>query len=234
MGEEGVWVAPEAVAHDPCPTPMLEAGAQGRASRPVDGGELARGDGMQPRDHAGDEPYGAAQDQGRRGRLAAGGAALVVAMRPEQLLEPVVGPWQVFDPIAVEQARSPAGGDLHEAVDGRDQKAGLAAPLGPSCQEALVAGLDTDRIEPGPIAKDMGGRAEPTVGAADVRPEGAGARQAARDESRDPPQRAAQSPFCSTRRKLPAIASSRVRNRNPAGTSGGRPSSVSAERTAAA
>ena len=65
LGEEGVWVAPEAVAHDPCPTPMLEAGAQGRASRPVDGGELARGDGMQPRDHAGDEPYGAAQDQSR-------------------------------------------------------------------------------------------------------------------------------------------------------------------------
>jgi len=158
----------------------------------------------------------------------------VVTMCSEQLLEPVVGPRQVFDPITVEQAGPPAGSDLHEAIDGFDQGAGFAAPLGPSCQEALVAGLDTDRIEPGPIAKDMGGRAEPTVGAADVRPEGAGARQAARDESRDPPQRAAQSPFCSTRRKLPAIASSRVRNRNPAGTSGGRPSSVSAERTAAA
>src|ERR671929_318514 len=108
-----------------------------------------------------------------------------------------------------------------------------AAPLGPGPQETLVAGLHAGRVEPGPVGEDMGGRAEPAGGAADIGPEGAGARQATLDEGRDPPQRPAQSPLSSTRCRLPAIASSRACSLSPEAASGGRPSSVSAERTAA-
>src|SRR5687767_4685713 len=157
----------------------------------------------------------------------------MMAVRPEQLLEPVVGARQAVDPIAVEQAGSVVGGDLHEMVDSFGQCASFAAPLGPGRQETLVAGLDAERIEPGPVGEDAGGRPEPAMGAADVRPEGLGARRATPDEGRDPPQRLAQFPLSSTRCKLPAIASSRACSFSPEAASGGRASSVSAERTAA-
>ena len=188
---------------------------------------------MRSRDHAGDEPDGAAQHQRGRGGLAAGGAALVVAVRPEQLLQRVVGARQALDPVAVEQAGPVAGGDPHEAVDGAGQGAGLAAPLGPGRQEALVAGLHAGRVEPGPVGEDGGGRAEPAVGPADVGPQGGGALQAAPDKGGDPLQRLAQPPFSSTRPRLAATASSRRCSLSPEAASGGRPSSVSAERTAA-
>ena len=223
-------------ARRPRSRPARSSGAQLHPPLPVGGGELAWGDRARSRDHAGDEPDGgAAQHQRRRGRLAPGGAALVVAVRPEQLLQlqPVVGAQQAFDPIAVEQAGSVAGGDLHEVVDRHGQRTGFVASPGPGHQETLVAGPHASGIEPGPVGKDMGGRAGPAIGAANVGPEGPRALQTTPDEGRDPPQGLAQSPLSSTRPKLAATASSRACSRSPEAASGGRPSSVSAERTAA-
>ena len=231
--EIGCGIAPELRPQHPGMATALQTGPQFPPAPPIGGGELACGDRARSRDHAGDEPDGAAEHQRRRGRLAAGGAALVVAVRPEQLLQPVAGARQAFDPIAVEQAGSVAGGDLHEVVDRHGQRTGFVASPSPSHQETLVAGPHASGIEPGPVGKDMGGRAEPAVGAANVGPEGPRALQAAPDEARDPPQRLAQSPLSSTRPRLPAIASSRACSRSPEAASGGRPSSVSAERTAA-
>src|SRR3954463_5857262 len=82
---------------------------------------------------------------------------------------------------AVGQAGPGAGGHPHEAVDGLGQGAGRAAPLGPGPRETLVAGLHAGSIEPGPVGEDMGRRPKPAAGAADVRPEAAGARQATLD-----------------------------------------------------
>lgn len=232
-GEEGIRILPETVAHDPRAAAALEAGPQLHPPLPVGGGELACGDRARSRDHAGDEPDGAAEHQRRRGCLAARGAALVVAVRPEQLLQPVVGARQAFDPIAVEQAGSVAGGDLHEVVDRHGQRTGFVASPSPGLQETLVAGLHPGRVEPGPVREGEGGRVEPAVGPTDVGPQSGRALQTTPDEGRDPPQGLAQSPLSSTRPRLPAIASSRACSRSPEAASGGRPSSVSAERTAA-
>ena len=169
----------------------FKAGPQRHPPLPVGGGKLAYADGARSRDHASDQPDRTAQHQRGRGRLAASGAALVVAVRAKQLLQRVVGARQIGHAIAVEQARAVAGRHLHEVVDGTSQRAGRIAPRGPSRQQALVADLHADRIEPGLVGKNMGGRTEPAMGTTDVRPEGSGALQTTLRQRADALQRLA-------------------------------------------
>ena len=157
----------------------------------------------------------------------------MVAVRAEQPLQRVVGARQIGHAIAVEQAGAVAGGHLHEVVDGAGQRAGIPAPRGPGRQQALVAGLHADRIEPGPAGENVGGRTKPAMRATDVRPKSSGALQATLHKRADALQRLAQAPFPPTRSGLPAIASKRPCSFSPEAARGGRPSSVSAERTAA-
>ncbi len=133
----------------------------------------------------------------------------------------------------MEQAEAVAGRHLHEVVDGASQRAGCVAPRGPGRQQALVVDLHTDSIELGLIGKDMGGRMEPAMRTADVRPKSSGARQTTSHQRADALQRLAQAPFSPTRSKLPAIVCKRPSSFSPEAAKGGRPSSVSAERMAA-
>src|SRR6188472_4001217 len=76
--------------HAGVPT-ALEAGAHLAPARPIGAGQIAGVPAAQPGGQTGEEPHRAAQHRRRAVGLAAGRPPLVAAVRPEQLLEPVVG-----------------------------------------------------------------------------------------------------------------------------------------------
>ena len=90
----------------------------------------------------GEDADGAAHDQAGRGDFAAGGAPLMVALSAEELLQVVVGRRQAGNLQVVEQAGAVAVGDLEEAVDGIAQGAAGIPAVAPVVEQAGVAGLD--------------------------------------------------------------------------------------------
>jgi hypothetical protein len=164
---------------------------------------------------------------------APGRATLVVALGAEQLLQAVVGAWQVRDGMAVEQPGTVAAGDLEEVVHrlGQMARAGAVARHGP--EQAVEAAPDHGGVLPGLVAQDACRPMHPGIDPLDVRPVGGRALQAASDQSVQPRERRRPAPFSATRSRLSATASSRDLSFSPEAASGGRPSSVMALRTAA-
>src|SRR5215210_5844901 len=117
-GEVSGRVAAEAGSQGPRMAPSVETLAEISPAVLADAAQIAGGGPAQPRRRGRDQPHLAAQHGRGRGRPAPGRAALVVALRPEQLLEAVVGARQVLDGVAVEQPGSVAAGDLAEVLDG--------------------------------------------------------------------------------------------------------------------
>ena len=148
----------------------------------VDAAELAGGGRVQPGRGGRDHPDLTTQDDGRRGRLASRGAALVVALRAEQLLESIIRARQVGKGVTVEQPRSVAAGDLAEVVDRSGQGPDAGAMAGHGGDQTVEAALDLGGVLAALIAENVGGPVHPVIGTLDVRPECGGALQAAADQ----------------------------------------------------
>ena len=232
IGEVGFLIASKACPARSGLSAAFQSVSDFDPSRVV-GGEIAGGEGGDAGCRGGHDAHGAAQHQGWRGDLAPGGPTLMMAVAAEQMFEVFVGARQVGHGVAVEMAGAIAGGDLHEMIDGGGQGSSLVAPRTSSHDQAVVARLHDRGGMAGGIAQDVGRRVQPAMGFAHVRPQGRGALQTAPDQIAQPPERLAQPPFSATRSRLRTIASNRPFSFRPGAASGGRPSSVSAERTAA-
>src|SRR5687767_3486758 len=158
----------------------------------------------------------------------------MVALGAEELLQVVVGRRQARNPQILEQAGAVAVGDLEEAVDGVAQgTAGLPA-VAPFLKQAGVAGLDVISRAPGRVLQDPGRGMDPPEAPPDIWPQRPGPVQTLFEQGPQLLQlRWQMPPLCSIRPRLASIASSRSCSRSPAASSGGRPSSVRALRTAA-
>src|SRR5688500_14588187 len=158
----------------------------------------------------------------------------MVALGTEELLQVVVGRRQAGNPQIVEQAGAVAVGDLEEAVDGIAQGAAGIPAFAPFREQAGVAGCDVIGRAPGRVLQDPRRGMDPPEGPPNVRPRRPGPVQTLGEQGAQLLQlRWRAPPFCSIRPRLASIASSRSCRRSPAASSGGRPSSLRALRTAA-
>jgi len=232
-GEIGVWITAEAGSSGSRLPPAFELPSQILPLAVVDPTEISPGRDLQACGDTGHEPHRSAQHCAWRGCLAAGGASLMGALRPKQLLEGVVGARQVRQAGGVEQARPVTARDLAEVIKGGPERTDTAAvPLqgGKQAREAppdLGAGLARF------ISQEPGGGMDEAVGPLQIRPERCCPGERAVDQKLEPRERARRPPFERTRSKLPATFSSRSFRRRPAASRGARPSSVIALRTAA-
>src|SRR5688500_6073052 len=224
----------EAGAQDPGVVALFQAGSGFAPFDQIDRRQVLGGDWAEACQRRGEDADGAAHDQTWRGDLAAGGAPLMVALGAEELLQVVVGRRQAGNPQILEQAGAVAVGDLEEAVDGVAQSAAGLPSVAPFLEQAGVAGFDIISRAPGRVLQNPRRGMDPPEGPPDVRPQRPGPVQTFGEQRpqflqlfwRAPP-------FCSIRPRLASIASSRSCSRSPAASSGGRPSSVRAPRTAA-
>jgi hypothetical protein len=233
FGEIGVGVATKAGAQDACLASLVEALAEFFPSPPIGSAEISAAWRALSGGHGGDQPCLSAQHGGRRGRSAAGGTPLVVALRAEGVLEIIVGARQARDGVAVEQPSAVAAADPAEVADGTAQATGAVAVAGHGAEQAIEAVLDGAGGLVVMVVQDVRGLVHPVVGPLDVRPVRGGLLQATPDQGLQPRERRRGPPFSATRSRLPATASSRVLSFRPEAASGGRPSSVMALRTAA-
>ena len=153
----------------------------------------------------------------------------------EQVLEIVVGARQIDDGIAVEEARMVALGHLAEVVDGCRKRAGPSPMPVHGAQQSIKAPAHApDRLASG-VGEHTRDRVHPAIGAGNVAPERRSPFEPTADQAAEPGERRREcgAPFCFTRSRLLAIRSRRSCNFKPDAASGARPSSVSAERTAA-
>lgn len=151
----------------------------------------------------------------------------------EEPLQVVVGARQVGHAIALEQTGPIAGGHLEKVVDGPRERAGLVAPVGHRGDPAFEAALDLPGLPSLCVGQDARDLVDRAIGPLNVRPEGVRPLKALPEQPAQPLQWARQSPFSATRSRLAATAANRSRSFKPEAASGGRPSSVSALRTAA-
>ena len=233
-GEVGIGIASESGSCDAGLTLGVEGSAQVAPARPIDPAEIASGQEVRPGGDAGHESDRSAQHRSGRGRLASGGAALVVALRAEQLLQGIVGAGQTGDVGGMEQPRPITPRDLAEVVESRaeiDDASTVALHRG---EQAVEAPPDLGACLRGGIGQQAGGGMHEDEALADRRPERGGAGERPPDQEREPRERARGPPFERTRSRLPATFSNRSFNRSPAASSGARPSSVIALRTAPA
>jgi hypothetical protein len=232
-GEISAGITTEAGSQGSRTTPSFETLAEIPPAVSADAAQIAGGGRAQPRRRGRDQPHLAAQHRRGRSRPASRRAALVVALRVEQLLEAVVGARQVGDGVAVEKPRPVAAGDLAEVVDRPCQttRAGAVARHGPD--QAVEAAPDHGGGLARRVAQDVRRPVHPAVGPLDVRPERGRVLQAAADQPAQPRERRRTAPFSATRSRLSATAPSRALSFSPEAASGVRPSSVMALRTAA-
>ena len=91
VGQIGGWIASEARAQDSGVVALSQALACALPGPDIDSGQIGGADRGQAGERGGEEAHRAAHDQAGRGDLAAGGAPLMVALGPEELLQAVVG-----------------------------------------------------------------------------------------------------------------------------------------------
>ena len=137
VSEVGVLVAPKARPAGAGLAACVQSHTELEPSRVVNG-EIAGGEGGEAGCRGGNDAPGAAQHQGRRGDLAAGGPALMMAVAAEQMFEVIVGARQVGHGVAMEQTGPIAGGDLEGMIAGCGQSAGPVAPLALCGDQAVI------------------------------------------------------------------------------------------------
>jgi hypothetical protein len=231
-GEIGIWIATEAGSSGSGLPPAFELLAQVLPLAVIDPAEVATGRDLQACGDAGHEPHRSTQHCTWRGCLAAGGASLMVALGAKQLLERVVGARQVRHVSGVEQAGPVTARDLAEVIEGCPEPTDTAAVPLHGCKQAREAppDLGTDLVRF--TGEEAGGGMNEAVGPLQIRPERCCPGESAADQKLEPRERARRPPFERTRSKLLATFSSRSFRRRPAASSGARPSSVIALRTA--
>jgi hypothetical protein len=133
----------------------------------------------------------------------------------------------------VEQAGPVTVRDLAEVIEGNSERADIAAVAlyGPKQAREALPDLCAGLVRF--IGQEAGGGMNEAVGPFQIRPERCCPGKSAVDQKLEPRERARCPPFERTRSKLPATFSSRSFRRRPAASSGARPSSVIALRTAA-
>ena len=124
--------------------------------------------------HSGDEADRAAHDRARRGMLAAGGAALVVASGAEVVLQVVVGAGQVRHVVAVEEAWPVTASHLKEVPHGGTEGARGRLSCGHLGQEGGVRGADLVARPARLVHEQVSCPMDPLVGHPDVGPERGG------------------------------------------------------------
>ena len=154
-------------------------------------------------------------------------------VRPEQLLERVVGARQIGDGIAVEQAGTVAAGHLAEMLDRLGERAGLGAVARHGGEQPVKAAAHRLGRLAGGIPQDFGRLVNPGVGTTDWWPRALRALEPAAEQLAQPLQRTVQPPLAAARSRLAITAASRLSSCRPEAAKGGRPSSVIALRTAA-
>jgi transcriptional regulator with XRE-family HTH domain len=232
IGEVGGGVAAEAVLRAPGGVALVEGGAQGPPLLEVAGLEVDGGDRPGARDDGGDQPDGAAHDEGWTGQLAPGRPAFQVTGRAEEMLQVIVGARQVGDVVAGEEAGPIACRHLEEVVERRGERADLAARAGQRCQECVVArpNLGTGLLVVG--GQDVRGLMDDGVSRAHLGPEGSSGLQAVGQDPLETGEGPGQPLFSRTRSIEARTASRRPTSLSPEAARGGRPSSVRALRTA--
>ena len=156
-----------------------------------------------------------------------------MALRPEELLQIIVGARQARDGVAVEQPWSVAARHLGEVLNGASQPSGQGAMADHGTGQPMQAPPHGAGREAGLVLEDARRLMNPAKGDLHIRPEPGCARQATKDETLQPLQLGTQRPFFATRSRLAATAVRRSLSLSPEAASGGRPSSVMALRTAA-
>ena len=232
--EVGIGIASEAGSCDARLSPLVEGSAQVLPPCAIDPAKIASGQDLSPRADAGHEPDRPTQHRSGRGCLAPGGAALVVALRAEQLLQGIVGAGQAGHVGHVEQSGPIAPCHLAEVVEGRAEINHAPTVTLHRGEQAVKAPPDLGARLPGGIGQQAGGSVHEDEALLHGRPERGGAGERPVDQEREPRERARGPPFERTRSRLPATFSRRPFNRSPAASSGARPSSVIALRTALA
>ena len=144
----------------------------------------------------------------------------------------VVGAREIGDLVAVEETRPITGGDLEEMIDRRGEGANLAAVADHRREEIVVGRLDLGAGLSVMIGQDVGSPMDEGVGRADFGPKGSGRLQAAAQDALEAGQVLGEPLFVATCSIEAWIASRRSTSLRPAAAKGGRPSSVSALRTA--
>ena len=183
MSEIGRRIAAEAELGAPGLMAIGELAAQRAPGVAVVGPEVLGGERAQAGGHGGDQAHGAPHDRAGRGALAAGGAALVVAGGPEELLQRVVGAGQVGHLVALEQAGPVAGGHLQEVGDRRREGTGGLSLMDHLRQQATIGSpqlLDAQAVG---IAQQMGRAMHPRIGRPDLGPERGGGRETASEQA---------------------------------------------------
>jgi hypothetical protein len=168
--EIGLGIAAELRPQHAGMATALEAGAHLAPTLPIGAGEIAGVLAAQPGGKSSDDPHRATQHRRRRVGLATGRPPLVPAVRPEQLLEPVVGARQIRHGIAVEQARTVAAAHLAAMLDRLGKRAGLFAVARHGAEQPVEATLHRRGRLAASILEDPRRLVHPSVGATDRRP----------------------------------------------------------------
>jgi hypothetical protein len=157
----------------------------------------------------------------------------MVALRAKQLLERVVGARQVRHAGGVEQAGPVTVRHLTEVIEGNSECADTAPVPLHGRKQARKAPPDLCARLTGGVGEEPGGGMNEAVGSLQTQPERCCPGERTIDQELQPREGARCPPFERTRSKLLATFSSRSFRRRPAASSGARPSSVIALRTAA-
>ena len=99
-------------------------------------------EGMYPRCRGGDDSDGPSEDQGRGRHFAPSRSPLVVAMRPKELFECIVGPGQGRHLITVKEARPVTLRDFTEVRQRRREGASVGLVPGQCAEHAAETALD--------------------------------------------------------------------------------------------
>jgi transposase len=233
LAEKGLGITAELRAQHAGMAVALEAGAHLTPAQPIGAGQIAGIVATKPGGEGGDDPHRAAQHGGRRVALAASRSPLVTTIRPEQLLEIVVGARQIRHGIAMEQAGAVAAGHLAEMVDRLAEETGFGAVASHGGEQAIEAAPYRFGRLAGGVAQDPGRLVNPGVRTADRWPQALRVLEPTSEQLAQPPQRTGQPPLTAARSRLATTAASRSLSCRPEAANGGRPSSVIALRTAA-
>jgi len=187
---------------------------------------------MQPSRRGGDEADRAAKHQRRRCDFSARRPALVIAMGSEEMLQIVVGSREIGHFVTGEELGLVAPGHFEKVSERRTHPRSSCSSIHAAHQGCHPAPKKRDgglRI----VFDQVGHLPHPPVSLADRVPERCRRQEAAVDDAPYAPEARAEPPFLETRSRLPEIKLNRSWSLSPEASSGGRPSSVSALRTAA-
>jgi len=152
--------------------------------------------------------------------------------RAKGLFQRIVGPWEINEISALKESRSITGGHFQKMGDGIRERAGGLGGFLPVHQYHLIALAQRGSIEAIFIGKDMSRLLHKPRRMTQRRPQRRGLPQCLGEESLQALERDAEPLFCSTRSSESAMDVSRACKRKPGASSGARPSSVMAARTA--